>query len=416
MSFLFIFVADFFEKRMLRIKKRLFPTLLYLVLLNLNSCKDPKEYRIDSAFTDYLQRFETEAASRGHNFDPQSTGLIIEFANLTNNTAGLTHYETPIRIEIDRTYWKDLTGKAGEDLMKEDLLFHELGHGLLGRSHLNSTLDNGDWKSIMCGGTKVNDRPWNINYRGVRRQYYIDELFNVESPVPDFSSIILPIDTTGYSTDFLKTFDSANQSIWLDKSNTQLGIVLDNGKIRFKSATDMVYLVLVNISPTIGINTNFSYEMTFSYPVGDASSQYGLIFGPVAPNSDGTKDPVEFFCINNNQRMYMGNRSWYSFYTELSKSSIVPGGNNKLKVFKTGSFLYYFINNVYCYSTEIVAASDINEVGFLMPALGTMWLDNFRIAHKTSAGISPEKVKPIQAGKVRIQAVDKSFLHGLKAN
>ena len=397
---------------MLRVKKQFSLALLFLVLLN--SCKDPKEYRIDPSFTDYLQRFETEAASRGHNFDPQTNGLIIEFANLTNSTAGLTHYETPIRIEIDKAYWADITGKAGDDMMKEDLLFHELGHGLLGRSHLNTTLENGDWKSIMCGGTKVGDRPWNINYKGVRRQYYIDELFNVETLAPDFSSLTLPIDTTGFSTDFLITFDSPAKSIWLEKSSSQLGITLDNGRIRFQSSVDKVFMVFVSISPTININSTFSYEMSFYYPTGDASNQYGLIFGPVAANSDGTKDPIEYITINNNQKMYMGNRSWYSFYTELSETSIVAAGLNKLKVFKVGTSLYYFINNVYCYTTEIVANATINQVGFMMPPMGTIWLDNFRIAHKGAAGVSPMKVKPIQPIDVRIQAVDKLFQHTVK--
>ena len=397
---------------MLKAKKQISLALLCLVLLN--SCKDPKEYRIDPAFTDYLQRFETEGASRGHNFDPQSNGLIIEFANLTNSTAGLTHYETPIRIEIDKTYWTDITGKAGEDMMKEDLLFHELGHGLLGRSHLNSTLENGDLKSIMCGGTKVGDRPWNINYRGARRQYYIDELFNVMTPAPDFFKLTLPIDTTGFTTDYLKTFDNANQSIWLDKNGTQLGITLDNGRIRFQSTVDMTFLVYVKLSPVININSTFSYEMSFYYPVGDATNQYGLIFGPIAANSDGTKDPIEYFTINNNQKMYMGNRSWYSFYTELSKSSIVAAGVNKLKVFKSGTSLYYFINNVYCYTTEIVANTDINEVGFMMPPKSTIWLDNFKIAHKGATSVSPMKVIQNQLIGVRIQAVDKLFQHTVK--
>ena len=104
------------------------------------SCKDSKEYSVDSSFTKYLLRFESEGASRGHKFDPQSTGLIIEFGNLSNNEAGLTHFEKPIRIQIDKTYWDDISKSAGADLMMEDLIFHELGHGLLKRDHLNTIL------------------------------------------------------------------------------------------------------------------------------------------------------------------------------------------------------------------------------------------------------------------------------------
>ncbi|MEI8273591.1 MAG: hypothetical protein WCG08_13295 [Paludibacter sp.] len=397
---------------MLKVKKHIYIAFFSLVLLI--SCKDPKEYRIAPAFTDYLQRFETEGALRGHNFSPQTDGLIIEFANLSANTAGLTHYETPIRIEIDKAYWNDITSSAGADLMKEDLLFHELGHGLLGRSHLNTTLDNDDWKSIMCGGTKVADRAWNINYRGVRRKYYVDELFDVNTVLPDFASLTLPVDTTGFTTVYSKTFTNVSQSIWLDKTSSQLAISIDNRRIRFQSSVDKIFLVFASLPSAIDINSTFSYEMTFYYPTGDVSNQYGLIFGPVAAKSDGTSDPIEYFTINNNKKMYMGNRSCYSFYTELSESSIVSAGVNKLKVYKFGTSLYYFINNVYCYTTEMVANANINEVGFMMPALGTVWLTDLIIAYKGGSAENSMKIKQIQPIDVRIQAIDKQFQHTVK--
>ena len=397
---------------MLKVKKHIYIALISLVLLI--SCKDPKEYRIDPVFTDYLKRFETEGALRGHNFSPQTDGLIIEFANLSANTAGLTHYETPIRIEIDKAYWNDITSSVGADLMKEDLLFHELGHGLLGRSHLNTTLENDDWKSILCGGTKVAERAWNINYRGVRRKYYLDELFDVNTASPDFASLTLPVDTIGFKTDYLFTFADESQSIWLNKTSSQLAISIDNRRIRFQSSVDKIFLVFFSLQSAIDINSTFSYEMTFYYPTGDASKQYGLIFGPVAAKSDGTSDPIEYFTINNNQKMYMGNRSCYSFYTELSESSILSAGVNKLKVYKFGTSLYYFINNVYCYTTEMVANANINEVGFMMPPLGTVWLTNLVIAHKGASSENSMKIKQNKPIEVRIQAIDNSFQHTLK--
>jgi len=147
----------FIKTRMLQAGfERVISMLFFVLILSFFSCKDTDEYNVDSAFTDYLQRFEDEAATRGRYFDLHKTGLIIEFGNLKGGYAGLTHYENPIRIEIDQKYWNAITKYAGSDLMKEDLIFHELGHGLLGRKHLNSTLENGDWKSIMCGGDKVN--------------------------------------------------------------------------------------------------------------------------------------------------------------------------------------------------------------------------------------------------------------------
>jgi len=126
-------------------------TIVSILFTLVFSACNPHEYRIDPAFTDYLQRFKTEGASRGHNLTPETSGLIMEFGTLADGTAGLTHYETPVRIQIDKTYWNAISNTAGADMMKEDLIFHELGHALLGRPHINDVLPNGDWKSVMCG-------------------------------------------------------------------------------------------------------------------------------------------------------------------------------------------------------------------------------------------------------------------------
>ena len=377
------------------------------------SCKDTKEYKVDSSFTEYLQRFEAEGATRGHNFDPETNGLIIEFANLKDNTAGLTHYEKPIRIEIDKTYWNDISGSAGADLMKENLIFHELGHGLLNRDHLNSTLFNGDWKSIMCGGTKVNDRSWNINYRGVRRAYYLDELFNESTLAPAFGSLVNPIDTTGYSSFVQLSFDTPSQSGWTLGDSTNYTISQGSGRLSFKSKVNEVYLVFMKLKTPVSILTDFSYELTLNFPVGDLTKQYGVVFGPVLAGSSGNSDPIEYFTINNNQQMYMGNRSWYSYFTELTERSVLAGGNNKLKVFKNGQTLYYYINGVYCYSSEIVAASTLNEFGFMVPALGTVWLDNLRISTKGSASVSA-KASSSMSFEYKIQKTDQFNIPNIK--
>jgi len=380
--------------------------LFILISIGLfTSCKNSHEYKIDPAFADYLQKFKDEAAARGKKFNPESTGLIMEFGTLSDGTAGLTHYETPIRIQFDKTYWDDISKSTGADLMKEDLVFHELGHGLLGRGHLNSTLSNDDWKSIMCGGTKVDNRPWNINYRGVRRSYYLDELFDITTSEPSFASMTFRLDTTGFTTDISRNFDTPTQTIWKDTVDNQHVISNSGGRMRFESKVSSAYLVLVRLPSAVSISSSFSYELTFQYSSGDASNQYGLIFGPVATGSTGTSDPIEYFTINNNQKMQMGNRTWYSFYTELGVPSTRTTGVNKLKVFKFGTMLYYFVNDVYCYSTEILASANLNQFGFMAPPMSSIWIDNFKISHK-GALLAPMKVKQNQLLENYIQKVD----------
>jgi len=364
------------------------------VLFTFESCKDPNEYKVDNSFSIYVQRFENEALTRGRTFDLHANGLIVEFANLKNNEAGLCHFENPIRIEIDKTYWNDISNTNGAELMKEDLLFHELGHGLLGRKHLNTTLENDDWKSIMCGGDKVNERPWNINYRGMRRNYYIDELFNESTAAPDFSSTQLLADTTGYLPVLRLSFDTeAKKDAGFDLVDaTDYKTSIDNGRLRFQSKLDEALLFFAKT--TINIQSDFSFELTFEYPATDLSNQYGLVLGTRADvTNPAIKESIEYYNINNNRKIYMGNRSWYSFYTELSNPNIIAYAKNKLKVVKINNMLYYFINNVYCYCSEMEAKDSGNHFGFMVPPKAVLWLDNFCISQKNSSAVSSQKMQ-----------------------
>jgi len=92
----------------------------------------------------------------------------------------------------------------------------------------------------------------------------------------------------------------------------------------------------------------------------------------------------------------MGNRTYYSFFTELDESKILPAGKNKLKVFKIGSMIYYFINNTYAYCSEIVTTAGLNKFGFMVPAQGTVLIDDFLINQSKSSN-APAKVIQTQS-------------------
>ncbi len=357
----------------------------FIVFMFFISCKDNDEYRVDSDFLVYLERFEKEAEKYGYNYNFESTGLIIEYADLDDNTAGLTHYENPIRIEIDKTYWDALSKKAGADLMREDLIFHELGHGLLNRKHLNTTLENGEWKSMMCGGDKIDDRSWNINYRGVRRNYYLLELFDEKTPAPDFSSNKLLVDTLGFKSQLQLNFNSPSQAGFTLKDTLQYKTSLDLSTGRFKFESKIDKAIIYSSGTGIDIQSDFSFQLTIEFPEGDSNAQYGIVFGTMPSKSNNYPESVEYLTINNKQKFFIGNNSWYSFYTELSKSNIKIGGKNKLKINKVGQMLYYFINDEYCYSTEIEATNPGNNFGFLIPPMGVIYIDDFKIAQKSKS-------------------------------
>ena len=364
-------------------------SILSIAFVCIYGCNDRDEYNVDPVFESYVVSFEQEAKIRNKIFNLKTSGLIVEFASLKDNQAGLCHYETPIRIEIDKEYWEKLKGKSGEVLMKENLIFHELGHGILNRRHLNTTLQNGDWKSIMCGGDKVNDRPWNINYRGMRRNYYIDELFNESTIAPPFSTVTLAVDTTVFKRNIYLSFDTENKTDagWDMTDNVGYKISIDNKKLLFESKASNSYFIFGQT--TVDSKNDFSFEIKMQCISPNITDNYGLVFG----NKDIGDKAIEFFCVNNNGKMNMGNRGWYSFYTEINVPNIIPVGINVLKITKISNILYYFVNGIYVYSTESELTDSGNHFGFIVPAKSKLWLDDMQISVLKTFNMPTQKSK-----------------------
>jgi len=385
MHFLFKFVIKI--SKIILLKSTLLHTHLiffsFFCTIPFIGCTNSHEYDVPSEIQPYVDLFLTEAAIRGHVYDFSKSGLIIEFAELSDSVAGLCHYETPIRIEIDKSYWTAVGQKQGSELLRENLIFHELGHGILGRKHDNTVLANGDWKSIMCGGTKVANRSWNINYRGIRRDYYVDELFDNTVSAPLFSSLVLPVDTTGYVDKIRLTFDSESDAGWRIGNFEQFESSIDNGRYKFVSKTNSVYLVLLR--STLNIQSDFIFEFTIKAGENLADTkQFGMVFGTVTD----TTESIDYYSIARNKHFYNGNFGWYSFNTELTSDNIIPNGDNRITVVRSGGLLYYFINNVYVYMDIPEAKSSGYHWGLMVPPLAAVWVENLRIAIKTPSGVS----------------------------
>ena len=120
----------------------------------------------------YFEAFEKEAAQRGVTIDLQKseiTGVIQDLEG--ERVAGQCNYHSlhPNHVIIDEEFWANAS-----DLLKEMVVFHELGHCELARGHREATGNRGDCLSIMRSGAgKCID-----NYRFATRKAYLDELFN----------------------------------------------------------------------------------------------------------------------------------------------------------------------------------------------------------------------------------------------
>lgn len=130
----------------------------------------------NSEFQSYVDSFKEEAKTRGHNIDANSINFYL--ADIENENVGGLCNQRKEEIVIDRDNWE-----IASEIEKELLVYHELGHCILGRAHRNETSENGDCLSIMDGTENNFNCSKNI-YSSLWRAYYLDELFNNVTVLP----------------------------------------------------------------------------------------------------------------------------------------------------------------------------------------------------------------------------------------
>ena len=155
-----------------------FKYLIFFALIGIMACQEDENIveevvqDIDPILQPYLDRFEEEGNERGAVLGLETLTLRMQFEEMEEDeVAGQCGYSTngPARVSIDPDFWA-----AFSDLEREYLVFHELGHCILKRSHLDDAGANGSCVSIMQSGTG-NCR---MNYTRLNRATYLDELFD----------------------------------------------------------------------------------------------------------------------------------------------------------------------------------------------------------------------------------------------
>ncbi len=145
---------------------------IYLgALLVLTACVKDKEEEVfvNEEFDYYFQRFETAAAERGLELDIEDLTAHISIIQEANVAGVCETAETGERtIRVDNVYWNN-----ADEWEREFVIFHELGHCVLGRGHTDTQDTNGDCVSIMQSGLSGCRMPYNAQ----NREEYLDELF-----------------------------------------------------------------------------------------------------------------------------------------------------------------------------------------------------------------------------------------------
>lgn len=119
----------------------------------------------------YFETFKSKGEDYGVMVDYDQANITAEIklinegsvaGSCTTNGHDLRH------ITIDQTFWNQAS-----ELLREMVIFHELGHCILGRGHREDSFSNGICRSIMRSGLgNCRDA-----YISTNREYYIQELF-----------------------------------------------------------------------------------------------------------------------------------------------------------------------------------------------------------------------------------------------
>ena len=144
------------------------------LLISLISCEKDQQvvYFIDNDLLSYFDDFKKEAAERNVQIDYELLGIEGYIRTITSgDVVGQCVHNSidPDQVVIDRDYWNGASA-----IEKEFIVFHELGHCALGRSHLDTKNPDGTCISMMNSG-KSNCQDV---YSESTRENYLDELFS----------------------------------------------------------------------------------------------------------------------------------------------------------------------------------------------------------------------------------------------
>ncbi|MEQ9375660.1 MAG: putative metallopeptidase [Imperialibacter sp.] len=247
----------------------------------------------------YVDSFIDEAKLRGYDLSDARRGLIVEFTDLPDNKGGSSKssFFTNL-IKLDPFIWKQMN-----DRQREMLVFHELGHCVLGRKHKNETLLLGECASIMKEGgenTCVADI-----YSESWRSYYIDELFDAAVQVPDW-----------YRTQ--------------DLSKLVIGdtLLLKEDSLIYESLQTRRF----GIAGQLAIDDSTDYLITLTYD--SLNFIYGFQWDAITV---GLYQEGGEYSISNKGKEIWDN---YSLYAD----KIQPENPIKLSLLKQGAFYHFYVN------------------------------------------------------------------------
>lgn len=144
----------------------------------------PQYINVDERLWPHFEAFENEAEARGIPIDLNAHKTTGEISRISEDgVAGTCQYGSHINhVTVDLNFWNN-----SSYLIREFVVFHELGHCVLERDHEEGAFNNGICRSIMRSGLEDCTDAYNQQ----NRTYFIDELFSLYDNLIDTESTIL---------------------------------------------------------------------------------------------------------------------------------------------------------------------------------------------------------------------------------
>lgn len=157
-----------------------------ILTLSLMACA-PEHYGpgyIDPEFQMFVTNFVAKADENGHSISTKDLARInivfdtgLKPLELANCVTGGT--ENP-KIRVKPEFWVNASLSD-----REQVLFHEMGHCLLGiHSHDDRTTTFQDFAGLKGPVSIMNTYHMPAQYYNSNREYYIRQLFNAATPIP----------------------------------------------------------------------------------------------------------------------------------------------------------------------------------------------------------------------------------------
>lgn len=333
-------------------------------------------YDVPTGIQEYIDLFQQEAEMRG--IDLVVDDLVVVYMSDLSldgvGAAGLCYSETEeaaptIHLDTLSDNWT-----AGP-YTREALVFHELGHCVLGRGHTSELLLNSNYKSIM----KPSGDPIYNSFTLYKREYYIDELFDENTPPPAWSlPSLLAYDE--YSEDdktyiFEENFDNNDRdwgTTWLG-SNGQMTGEISGGFYTMTNNDDDTSYSDRKDTGLDASNTDWEIEMSFKIVEGNTFVN-GLYWG-----GENSPNGTEWqYSLNDFGDGLIGT-FLDNEYVSNPYNSFDNNAFNKLTVRKVGDDYFFYCNESLTDSFPFIDFNATN-VGFIVTIESEIQIDYLKVA------------------------------------